>query len=162
MKEQKMRILFNIVGGCVLVGLLAACGTSGGTAGAGSRETYLVSAGFKKITVTTPKQQAQVAKLPMGKVSAVKYQGKTYYVYPTGAKDQIYAGNQAKFNSYRTAWNARMTQKSGYTGVAQPTAAQQAAMRGDDPTFQWESNGPRHVEIQQFDGFGPLDPMQGD
>jgi hypothetical protein len=30
------------------------------------------------------------------------------------------------------------------------------------PVWSGETAGPRHVQVQVFDGFGPLDPMQGD
>ena len=47
------------------------------------------------MTVTTPTQKQHVEALPVGKVSAVKYKGKLYYVYPTAQKDRIYYGKQA-------------------------------------------------------------------
>ena len=62
------------------------------------KEMLLTQAGFRFKDVTTPKQQQQVSQLAENKVSAVKYQGKLYYVYPTTKKDQILVGNQAQFN----------------------------------------------------------------
>ena len=53
------------------------------------------------MTVTTPTQKQHVEALPVGKVSAVKYKGKLYYVYPTAQKDRIYYGKQAQFNAYK-------------------------------------------------------------
>jgi hypothetical protein len=63
--------------------------------------TLLGQAGFKWKTVTTPKQQERVSALPEGKVSAVKFKGRTYYVYPTATKNRILVGKQAQFNAYK-------------------------------------------------------------
>ena len=58
------------------------------------------------MTVTTPTQKQHVEALPVGKVSAVKYKGKLYYVYPTAQKDRIYYGKQAQFNAYKQSLQA--------------------------------------------------------
>jgi hypothetical protein len=76
--------------------------------------------------------------LPEGKVSAVKYKGRTYYVYPTATKDRILCGTQAQFNAYKQALQAQRSQLTG-------------------PIFQEELYGPDPaVLVQEFDGFGPL------
>ena len=120
------------------------------------KENLLAQAGFKAKAVTTPKQQQQVSQLAVDRVSAVKYQGKVYYVFPTGKKDQILVGNQAQFNAYKRALQAQ-----------QPTAQktqqqQQQQMLQGSPVWAGETAGPRHVDVEVFDGFGPLNPMQGD
>jgi hypothetical protein len=86
--------------------------------------------GFKVKTVTTQKQQQHVNQLPAGKVSAVKYNGKTYYAYPTANKDKVYIGTQAHYDAY---------QKAG-----------QQQMAGD-VDFATRTAGPHRVEIEQFD-----------
>jgi hypothetical protein len=87
----------------------------------------------------------------------VKYQGKLYYVYPTATKDRIYVGRQAQFNAYKQALAARQTsqQTSAY-------AQQQQQMAQGSPVWTGETAGPRHIEVEEFDGFGPINPMQGD
>ena len=88
----------------VAVALITACETTGtGQSAAAQNEALLAHSGFKTVAVTTPKQQQAVSKLPQGTVSAVKYQGKTYYVYPTGAKDKIYVGKQTHVNAAQNA-----------------------------------------------------------
>ena len=67
------------------------------------KEALLTQSGFKDITVTTPKQQQAVSRLTVGRVTAVKYNGKLYYVFPTGTKDKIYDGKQTQFNAYKHA-----------------------------------------------------------
>ena len=55
-------------------------------------------------------KQQQVEKLTVGAVSAVKYKGKLYYVYPTEKKDQILVGKQAQFDRYKKMLAARAVQ----------------------------------------------------
>jgi len=76
--------------------------------------------------------------MPEGKVSAVKFKGRTYYVYPTGTKDRILVGNQAQFNAYKQSLQAQRNQLTG-------------------PVFEEEEiHGPHPIQVQEFDGFGPL------
>ncbi|PYJ45637.1 MAG: hypothetical protein DME85_13025 [Verrucomicrobia bacterium] len=117
------------------------------------KEVLLAQAGFKAKTVTTPKQQQQVSLLAVDKVSAVKYHGKLYYVYPTAKKDHILVGNQAQFNAYKQALQAQQTSQQ---------AQQNAQMAAGSPVWVGETAGPRHITVEEFDGFGPLNVMQGD
>lgn len=143
-------------GAVALIGAIAGCATTAannGAIAASKKENLLAQAGFKAKTVTTPKQQQQVSQLAVDRVSAVKYKGKLYYVYPTGKKDQIFVGNQAQFNAYKQALQAQQpTQK----------AQQEQQMLQGSPVWTGETAGPRHVDVEVFDGFGPLNPMQGD
>src|SRR3989440_4871266 len=83
-----MKRLLSFVIAIEILGLITACQTTSTGGGAASqKETLLLQAGFKPKTVTTPKQQERVSVLPEGKVSAVKYKGRTYYVYPTATKE---------------------------------------------------------------------------
>ena len=75
--------------------------------------------------------------MPEGKVSAVKYKGRTYYVYPTATKDRILVGNRAQFNAYKQALQAQRTQLTG-------------------PVWEAELYGPYPIQVSEFDGFGPL------
>ena len=121
--------------------LLTACQTT--TSTTAQNEALLTQSGFKPITVTTPKQHAAVSKLPQGTVSAVKYQGKTYYVYPTAAKDKIYVGKQAHVNTARKAVAAQQAQ-----------AAQNSM--NPPPTMTFQGHGQHGVVAEEFDGFGPM------
>ena len=134
-----MKRLLSFVIAIEVLGLITACQTtSTGANTASQKETLLVQAGFKRKTVTTPKQQERVSALPEGKVSAVKFKGRTYYVYPTGTKDRILVGNQAQFNAYKQSLQAQRNQLIG-------------------PVFEEEEiHGPRPIQVQEFDGFGPL------
>src|SRR6476620_881350 len=85
----------------------AATATNNAAINVSQKEMMLSRAGFLSKTVTTPKQQQQVEKLPVGVVSAVKYKGKLLYVYPTEKKDRVFVGKQAHYNSYKTMLAAK-------------------------------------------------------
>ena len=144
----------------VIVALITACQTTGTSQSAvAQKEALLTQAGFKSKTVTTPKQQQQVSQLAVDRVSAVKYQGKVYYVFPTGNKSQILVGTQAQFNAYKKALQAKQASQAQASQTAQQ---QQQQMLQGSPVWSGETAGPRHVDVEVFDGFGPLNPMQGD
>src|SRR5436309_8781932 len=99
---KKLLTLTSIAAIGAVLALLAACQTTG-TSGVAQKESLLSQSGFKVVTVTTPKQQQAINGLAQGRVSAVKYNGKLYYVYPTSTKDKIYVGKQKQFNAYKQA-----------------------------------------------------------
>src|SRR5206468_5344147 len=112
---KKLLTLTSIVSAMVTLTLVAGCqtvATNQAGIAASKKEVLLAQAGFKAKTVTTPKQQQQVSLLAVDKVSAVKYHGKLYYVYPTAKKDHILVGNQAQFNAYKQALQAQKTSQA--------------------------------------------------
>ena len=119
---------------------------------ASKKEFLLAQSGFKVITVTTPKQQQAINGLAQYRVSAVKYNGKLYYVFPTAQKDKIYVGRQKQFNAYKQALAAQpaSSQPASMAQQGQGQMAGQSLM----PTL--ETAGPNHIEVQQFGGFGPM------
>ena len=138
---KKLLTLTGIASIGSVLALLAACQTTGtGQAAASQKESLLSQSGFKVITVTTPKQQQAVSGLAQSRCSAVKYNGKLYYVYPTGTKDRIYVGRQKQYNAYKQALAAQQGQQQ---------------MAGT-PTMTYETAGPNHIEVDQFNGFGPM------
>ena len=148
---KKLLILTNIVTVMVALALMTACETTGSSQSVSAqKEALLAQSGFKTITVTTPTQQQAVSGLTQGRVSAVKYNGKLYYVYPTGTKDRIYVGKQKQYNAYKQALTA---QHASHPSMAQMGEAQMAG-QSLEPTL--ETAGPHNVEIQQFGGFGPM------
>jgi hypothetical protein len=135
---KKLLTLTLVICAMITMALMTACQTTTTTQtapGPSQKEALLAQSGFKVKTVTTQKQQQHVNQLPAGKVSAVKYNGKTYYAYPTANKDKVYVGTQAHYNAY---------QKAG-----------QQQMAGD-VDFATRTVGPHRVEIEQFDSFGPM------
>jgi hypothetical protein len=134
---KKLFTLTSIGSFMAALALMPACQTTGTSQASPQKETLLAQSGFKVITVTTPKQQQAISGLAQGRVSAVKYNGKLYYVYPTAQKDRIYVGKQKQFNAYKQAQPGQQ--------LINPA-----------PTMTFETAGPQHVEVEQFDGFGPM------
>ncbi len=156
---KKLLSLTGIVSAMAILALVAGCqtvATNQAELATSKKEVLLSQAGFKVKTVTTPKQQQQVSLLAVDKVSAVKYQGKLYYVYPTAKKDQILVGKQAQYDAYKQALKAKQANQQGQQ------AQQNAQMAAGSPVWVGETAGPRHITVEEFDGFGPLNPMQGD
>src|SRR6266540_6942202 len=107
---KKLSILTTIASSMAVMALIAGCqtvATNNAEIAASQKQNLLAQSGFKTITVTTPKQQQAVSGLAQGRVSAVKYNGKLYYVYPTGTKDRIYVGKQKQYNAYKQALAAQ-------------------------------------------------------
>ena len=101
---KKLLTLTSIASIGAVLALIPACQTTSAAGGEVSRKEALLSqSGFKVITVTDPKQQQAVNGLAQGRCSAVKYNGKLFYVFPTATKDKIYVGKQAQFNRYKKA-----------------------------------------------------------
>jgi hypothetical protein len=148
-----MKKLLTLTGIGAVLALLAACQTTGTGDVIAQKEALLQQSGFKVITVTTPKQQQAVANLAQGRVTAVTYNGKLYYVFPTGTKDRIYVGRQKQFNAYKHALAAAYASHPAAQTAAQQGQAQMAG-QSLEPTM--EGAGPHHIEVQQFGGFGPM------
>ena len=105
---KKLLTLTSIVSTGALLILMAACQTTGTSQSVvAQKEALLAQSGFKVITVTNPKQQQAIAGLAQGRCSAVHYNGKLFYVFPTATKDKIYVGKQKQFNAYKTALAAQ-------------------------------------------------------
>ena len=83
----------------------------------------------------------------------MKYNGKLYYVFPTGTKDKIYVGKQKQFNTYKQALATAHASHPASQTMAQQGQAQMAG-QSLEPTL--EGAGPNHIEVQQFGGFGPM------
>jgi hypothetical protein len=152
---KKLLTLTNIVSIGAVLALMAACQTTG-TSAVAQKESLLSQSGFKIITVTTPKQQQAVSGLAQGRCSAVTYNGKLYYVYPTGTKDRIYVGRQKQYNAYKQALAGQQAShpvsQQGQAG-GQPG---QQLIQGQSLMPTLETAGPHNVEVQQFGGFGPM------
>jgi hypothetical protein len=148
---KKLLTLTGIASIGAVLALLVGCQTTG-TGQTAQKESLLSQAGFKVITVTTPKQQQAVSGLAQGRCSAVKYNGKLYYVYPTGTKDRIYVGRQKQYNAYKQALAA---QSASHPASQQAQPGQQL-IAGQSLMPTLETAGPHNVEVQQFGGFGPM------
>ena len=151
-----MKKLLTLAGmasiGAVLA-LLAACETTGTSQANPRKEALLAQSGFRVITVTTTRQQQAVNGIPQGRVSAVKYNGRLFYVYPTATKDRIYVGRQKQFNAYK---HALASAQQASQPASQPGQPGQQLIQGQSLEPTLETAGPEHIAVQQFDGFGPM------
>jgi len=159
---KQLLALTSVLCAVAALTFVTGCASTATTTAAASprKEMLLSQAGFKVKMVTTPKQQQQVSLLAVDKVSAVKYHGKLYYVYPTAKKDQIFVGNQAQYDAYKQALKAQQASQQAQQ-PSQKTQQEQQMLQGS-PVWTGETAGPRHITVEVFDGFGPLNPMQGD
>ena len=151
---KNLLTLTSIAGIGAALTLITACqtvATNDAELAASKKEFLLAQSGFKIITVTTPKQQQAINGLAQYRVSAVKYNGKLYYVFPTATKDKIYVGKQKQYNAYKGALQARL---ASHPAVQQAQPGQQ--LMNPAPTMTYETAGPQHIEVEQFDGFGPM------
>jgi hypothetical protein len=151
---KKLLTLTTIAIAMATLVLMSACqtvATNDAELVASKKEFLLAQSGFKVITVTTPKQQQAINGLAQYRVSAVKYNGKLYYVFPTATKDKIYVGKQKQFNAYK---QALATQQPSQLASQQAQPGQQ--LMNPAPTMAFETAGPQHIEVEQFDGFGPM------
>src|SRR5438034_5990918 len=145
---KKLLRLTSIVSAMTVLALMAACQTTG-TSGVAQQEALLAQSGFKVITVTTPKQQQAINGLAQGAVSAVKYNGKLYYVYPTATKDKIYVGKQKQVDAFKKALAQQQAQQAHQAQAGQSTM-------NPPPTMTFQGHGQHDVVVDQFDGFGPM------
>jgi len=149
---KKLLTLTSIVAVVTALALISACQTTtgGSSQSVSQTETLLAQSGFKVITVTTPNQQQAITGLPDNKVSAVKYNGKLYYVYPTAQNDKVYVGKQQQFNAFKNAAVAQQT-----TQPAQPYSTM-----NPPPTMTFQGHGQQQIVVDQFQGFGPMGTAQ--
>ena len=150
---KKLLTLTSMASIGAVLALLSACQTTGTGDVIAQKEALLAQSGFRTITVTTPTQQQAVSQLTVGRVTAVKYKGKLFYVFPTGTKDKIYYGHQTQFNAYKHALATAYASHPASQTAAQQGQAQMAG-QSLEPTL--EGAGPNHIEVQQFGGFGPM------
>jgi long-subunit acyl-CoA synthetase (AMP-forming) len=151
---KKLLTLTTIAIAMAALALMSACqtvATNDAELAASRKEFLLAQSGFKVITVTTQKQQQAINGLAQYRVSAVKYNGKLFYVFPTATKEKIYVGKQKQYNAYKAALQAQL---ASHPAAQQAEPGQQLMNPG--PTMTYETAGPQHIEVEQFDGFGPM------
>jgi hypothetical protein len=90
--------LFTRFGIIALLTLAAGCVSARQTK---QTEQLLYDANFKTVAATTAKQEQQLKALPRDKVTMVQRNGKTCYVFPDVAHNQIYVGSPKQYQSYQ-------------------------------------------------------------
>ena len=95
----------------------------------------LLAAGFRVVDAKTQLQQQRLAALPQGRVSEWQNTGKTYFVYPDTAKNQLYVGTQKEYDAYRL-----LSPGGGSTSLAEQHAADMAHYNKQDAMMQIYTN----------------------
>jgi hypothetical protein len=72
-------------------------------------------------------------------------------VFPTATKDKIYVGKQKQFDVYDRTLAAQQATQQARPGRQVMNPA---------PTMTYETAGPQHIEIDQFQGFAPTGTAQ--
>ena len=110
-----MKKLLTLTGIASISMVLVLLSVSEATAASASeisrKEALLAESGFKVVTMTTPQQKQAVKGLAQGRCSAVTFNKKLFYVFPTARKDKMYVGKQAQFDRYKKAIAAQQASK---------------------------------------------------
>jgi len=102
-----MKIFFSLFLVGELLALATGCSTPQPTPETHDR---LLASSFKAMTASTPAQQAHLKTLLPGKITTVNRNGKTWYIFPDAAHNQIYVGNQNQYQSFRQSYqDAQLT-----------------------------------------------------
>ena len=64
-------------------------------------ENLLLASGFHVVPAATSAQQAHLQTLPPGKITSVKRNGKTWYVFPDAARRQLYVGTPFEYQNFQ-------------------------------------------------------------
>jgi hypothetical protein len=83
------------------VGLLVLAAGCASTRHTEQTEQMLIRAGFKPVAASSEKQVKHLQTLPADKLTVAKLKGKTFYVFPDPAHNQIYVGDPEAYQSYQ-------------------------------------------------------------
>jgi hypothetical protein len=101
-QQASMKYLFtafNLIGVMAVLALTVSCTET--QRQTQHREKLLIAAGFKVIAPRTAAQQQKLRALPSDRVTLVRKDGKTYYVFPDAANNQAYVGGPTQYQAYQ-------------------------------------------------------------
>jgi hypothetical protein len=96
--EKMKQVSFNMISVIALLASTVGCATTTSTQ---DKESMLVASGFKTITPKTAAQQQKLQQLPPGKVAMINKKGRTYYIFPGAAHNQLYVGGPKEYKAYQ-------------------------------------------------------------
>jgi hypothetical protein len=73
---------------------------AGGCTTVAAPEKLLHQAGFRPFVVRNDAQLAQVQALPQGRISIVERNNRSYYMFPSVARDQVFVGRRSEYDAY--------------------------------------------------------------
>ena len=86
---------------CIFAALALLVAGCAGTRHVASTEQLLMESGFKKVVANSDAQSKHLQTLPMDKLTMTKQNGKTVYVFPDPAHNQIYVGDSVAYQTYQ-------------------------------------------------------------
>ena len=90
--QKGILVLFTVaVGFAMIVGCASPRNTEG----------MLSEAGFSRFQASTFEQTNHVQSLPADRLTAIQLSGKTFYVFPDPARNQIFIGNTEQYQTYQ-------------------------------------------------------------
>jgi len=92
------QVSFKMISVIALLASTVGCATTTSTQ---DKESMLVASGFKTITPKTAAQQQKLQQLPPGKVAMINKKGRTYYIFPGAAHNQLYVGGPKEYKAYQ-------------------------------------------------------------
>jgi hypothetical protein len=97
-------------------------------------ESQLLTAGFKVVEAKTKLQQEYLQNIPRDRVSEWQRTGKSFFIYPVVAKNQLYVGTQKEYDAY-----CKVAPRCG-SPLAQQHAADMASYNKQDAGMQANTN----------------------
>jgi hypothetical protein len=117
----------------VVVLLVAGCVSARHTE---QTEQMLSEAGFKRVAASSEKQILHLQTLPVDQLTVVKLKGKTFYVFPDPAHNQIYVGNLEAYQTYQQIVFYRKTEAQNRVMAA----LGEDSGDGENRWVEWSSN----------------------
>jgi hypothetical protein len=99
-------------------------------------EHLLAQAGFKQVAASSEKQVSHLKTLPADKLTVVKLKGKTFYVFPDPAHNQLYVGNPDAYQTYQqlVSYQNLNAQNRVMADLGEDTGG------GEDKWVEWTNN----------------------
>lgn len=96
---MKTRLIsFKFIAVVALLFLAASCASTKHTE---QTEQMLSEAGFNRVVASSEKQVKHLKTLPVDRLTVVRLKGKTRYVFPDPAHNEIYVGNLEEYQTYQ-------------------------------------------------------------
>ena len=113
MKKYQVRHFIGALAVTALIVLLPVPVTKGSGMVNTEMEQALLTSGFKARTARTEAQRAQLRGLPADRITVVKQDGKTYYLYPDKREQRLFAGDQWAYQAYKGYLKNKHLRKQG-------------------------------------------------
>ncbi len=125
---------FNLIGAIALLALAVSCTMT--QRETRNQERFLIAAGFKAIVPRTAAQQQRLKELPSDRVTLIRKDGKTYYVFPDATNNQAYVGGPTQYQAYRQIRTAIQFRNESLEAAGLGQESDWGTWGGSHPTFK--------------------------